>query len=73
LASSGREKNVYARGKFEMKNSGKFPFLIFELTIFVFEIFFCHTTRGKWKKLKKTILKFGLNFEKFEICHEILK
>jgi hypothetical protein len=41
----------------------------FEIFVFVF----WKNGHRKWKKLKKTILKFGLNFEKFEICHEILK
>jgi hypothetical protein len=43
-----------------------------------------HTTRGKWKNWKKSILKFELKFEKLrpyrqremkkiEICHKNLK
>jgi hypothetical protein len=28
---------------------------------------------GNGKNEKKTILKFGLNFEKIEICHKKLK
>jgi hypothetical protein len=54
-----------------MKNFEKKSFLKFELKI-LFLNFEKKLVIGNGK-LKKSILKFGLKFENFEICHENLK